>query len=312
MTSRPRIVFFGTPEFAVPILTALNNKAEVVLVVTQPDRPSGRGRKRTSPPAKVNAHDLGIDVIQPEIVKGRRFAAKIATYMPDFVITAAFGRILGPSLLEVPKLASLNVHASLLPRHRGAAPANWAILAGDQETGVSIIKMEQGLDTGPVFHFEKTPVGSEESAGELLIRLAELGAEAIVDTINGFHDLRAVPQDDNEATWARMLGKNDGIVDWSMSAPKLHRQVRGMHPWPTATTLFRGVPLKIHAARVCLKSGHEGQPGLVINISQEGIDVACGDGVLRMVEVQASGRKKLNAAQFLSGARIEPGLKLGQ
>ncbi len=313
MSFRPRIVFFGTPEFAVPSLDALSREADVVLAVTQPDRPSGRGRKPKLPPVKAVAKRLGIEVIQPEVVKGRRFAARIAGFAPDFIVTAAFGRLLGPSLLEVPKLTSLNIHASLLPRHRGAAPANWAILAGDTETGVSIMQMEQGLDTGPVYNVEKTPIGPEESGGELLVRLAMLGADVIVDTIKRFFDLKAVPQNNKEATWAQMLKKSDGIVNWEMSASKLHCHVRGMHPWPAATTLFMGAPLKIHTASCEYSStGQEGLPGVVLKVSDKGIDVACGDGVLRLVEVQAAGRKRLHVSRFLAGTQIEPGIKFGQ
>ncbi|MCP4675216.1 MAG: methionyl-tRNA formyltransferase [Deltaproteobacteria bacterium] len=307
-----RIVFFGTPEFAVPILRSLYRETELVLVVTQPDRPSGRGRKMSPPPAKKAASELGIEVFQPNIVKGRRFSDRIAGYSPDFIVTAAFGRVLGPSLLDVPNADCLNVHASILPKYRGAAPANWAVLNGDQESGISIMRMEKGLDTGPVFSITKTPVGSEETAGELLARLSEIGAATIAEAIRRFDELEAIPQDHEHATWARMLKKNDGVLDWTRSASDLHCHVRGMHPWPTANTRLRGEPIKAHAARVVSQSGKEGAPGLVLEVSDEGIDVACGEGVLRLVEVQAAGRKRLPVRLFLTGTRVESGFQLGE
>ncbi len=312
MAARKRTIFFGTPEFAVPILKALNRETEVVLVVTQPDRPRGRGRRTSPPPAKEAALELGLEVIQPDIVKGRRFSDRIGEYSPDFIVTAAFGRVLGPSLLEIPTADCLNVHASILPRHRGAAPANWAVLNGDQESGVSIMRMEKGLDTGPIYSITKTPIEPEETAGELLERLTEIGAVAIIKTIRRFDELDVIPQDHERATWARMLRKSDGVLNWTRSASELHCRVRGLQPWPTATTRLRGEPLKIHAVRAISRSGKEGTPGLVLDVSNEGIDVACGEGVLRLVEVQAAGRKRLPVMQFLTGARIDPGLQLGE
>jgi methionyl-tRNA formyltransferase len=189
MADRLKVVFLGTPEFATPVLEALHRETDVVLVVSQPDRPVGRGCRICKPPAKVTAERCGIDVIQPDIVKGKRFSKRMAELGPDFIVTAAFGRILGPSLFEVPKKACLNVHASLLPRYRGAAPANWAVLNADQETGVSIMQMERELDAGPVYYQVKTEIGPRETAGELLRRLADLGADALVHTIRNFEDL---------------------------------------------------------------------------------------------------------------------------
>ena len=237
-------------------------------------------------------------------------------YEPDFIITAAFGRLLGPSLLKVPARDSLNVHASLLPGHRGAAPINWAILSGDQETGVSIMRMEEGLDSGPVYQMVKTPIGSEETAGELSMRLSTLGADALVDTLRRFDELEAVPQLKEGITWARMLKKSSGTIDWTMSATQIHCQVRGMNPWPSATTWLRKSTLKIHVAKIlsenAVSSSGGDRPGLVLNVSNEGIDVACGGGVLRLIEVQAPGRKRLKVANFLAGTKIEPGVMLGE
>jgi methionyl-tRNA formyltransferase len=310
MSFAPRIVFFGTPEFAVPILYALAREMSVILVVSQPDRPTGRGRKLVSPPVKTAATELGIQVIQPSIVKGRRFADRIAGYKPDFIVTAAFGRILGPSLLRVSARESLNVHASLLPKYRGAAPVNWAILSGERETGVSIMRMEEELDAGPVYHRVKTPIGQDETAGELLGRLSVAGAEAIIQVIKHFDTYTPEPQDHEEATFAPMLKKSDGNIDWNQSATFLHNHVRGMSPWPSATTLFKGERLKVHATTVLDLESGDSLPGTILGVSREGIDVACKTGVLRLTELQAPGRKRLHVRDFLAGKKIEPGLKL--
>ncbi len=312
MSKKLRTVFLGTPEFAVPVLEALARETEVALVVSQPDRPKGRGRKLTPPPVKVAALRLGIDVIQPNIVKGRRFAVRIAEYDPDFVITAAFGRLLGPSLLGTPKKNSLNVHASLLPRLRGAAPVNWAILRGDTETGVSIMKMEEGLDSGPVYRMVKTKIHEQETAGELTLRLAHLGAEALIETLRCFDDLEAVSQDHDKATWAPILKKKDGRINWDRSVRELHCHVRGMSPWPSASTVLNGKPLKVHVAKVLRTDKVEWQPGQIAEVTDKGIDVACRDGVLRLEEIQVAGRKRLRVAEFLGGSRLKPGIKLGE
>jgi methionyl-tRNA formyltransferase len=312
MTSAARIVFFGTPEFAVPSLEALARENQVVLVVSQPDRKAGRGRKLSPPPVKTAAVGLGIEVIQPKVVKGRRFAERIAGYAPDFIITAAFGRILGPSLLRTPAKESLNVHASLLPRHRGAAPINWAILSGDRETGVSIMRMDEGLDSGPVFSTVKTPIGPDETAGALSERLALLGAEALVDMLRRYDSLEPVEQVHENATWATMLKKSDGVVDWTRDAEAISRQVRGMTPWPGATTQLEGQTIKIHRAGPLAPSALDEKPGTVVAVSEEGIDVACRPGVLRLEEIQAAGRKRMPVAAFLAGASMETGTVLGK
>jgi len=310
--SRIRTIFFGTPDFAVPIFELLAKETQVVLVVSQPDRPSGRGRKLVSTPVKRKAIELGIECLQPDVVKGKRFAARIAEYSPDFIITAAFGRILGPALLSVPNKESLNVHASLLPRHRGAAPINWAVLSGDHETGVSIMRMEQGLDSGPVYNRVSTPISVDETAGELFERLALLGAQALVDTIGRFDMLEAVPQDHGIATLAPMLKKADGAIDWTASAGVLANHVCGMSPWPCAFSLLNGEPFKVYRAIVGDDISTQGmRPGQVVHLSKKGVFVVCGDGVLQLLELQVAGRKRLSAEQFLAGTRIEIGAQLG-
>jgi methionyl-tRNA formyltransferase len=308
MSSRPRTVFLGTPEFAVPALRVLADRAKVVLVITQPDRPIGRGRKVEFSPVKKAAIELGIEIIQPKIVKGRRFSNRIKEeYAPDFVITAAFGRLLGPSMLKVPKCDSLNIHASLLPKYRGAAPINWAILSGEQKTGVSIMRMEDGLDTGPVFSMLETAIFPEETTGELSVRLAEIGARAIVDTIENYHELSPVSQNHDEATWAPMLKKSDGLIDWNRSVADVHNHVRGMSPWPCAFMVLLGNQLKVHKSCVYEEGREQEEPGVVLKVSGKGVDVACKNGIIRLVEVQAAGRKRLDIASFLSGTKIEVG-----
>jgi methionyl-tRNA formyltransferase len=252
-----------------------------------------------------------VKVFQPEVVKGRRFAASIAEQRADFLVTAAYGKLLGRRLLASCGLDAINVHASLLPRHRGAAPANWAILSGDRETGVSIMRMEQGLDTGPVFHAVSTPIGERETAGELARRLAQLGAAALLHVLDNYETLEPLPQDDQEATWAPLLQKSDGLLDWSEPAPVLERRVRGLHPWPCASTTLDGAPLKIHRASLVQDPGEGTRPGTVVSADPKGVDVACGSGVLRLEELQAPGRKRLEAQQFLAGNPLKKGTVLG-
>ena len=311
MSQKTRTIFFGTPEFAVPTLEVLADKTDLIAVITQPDRQSGRGRKVIHSPVKARAIDLGLEIVQPEIVKGRRFASKIASYEPDFIVTAAFGKILGQSLLDVPKKACLNVHASILPKHRGAAPVNWTILCGDQSAGVSIMQMTLGLDTGPVFAVKETPIEPEETAGELLARISHVGAQAAWETIQNFDRLTASPQDDEKATWAPMLKKTDGNIDWTKTAIELHRHIRGLHPWPCAATSIDGEPLKIHTCRVASETGKQGPPGSVLDATGEGLDIACGSGILRLIEVQAAGRRRLHVKDFLKGAKITSDVVLG-
>ncbi len=307
-----RVVFFGTPQFAVPILDSLARNAQVVLVVSQPDRPGGRGCKLCKSEVKQHAEFLGIEVIQPTVSKGKRFADCIASYKPDFLVTAAYGCLLGKSVLETPKKASLNVHASLLPKYRGAAPAAWALLDGEIETGVSVMKMEVELDAGPVFSQVKTLISENENVTELLDRLSMIGAEAITNVIQNFDSLNPIEQDHNKATYARMLTKQDGEIDWTRSAQDLHNHIRGMSQWPSAFTTEGTVVLKIHKAQVFHSSGVHGLPGQVVAVSKDGIDTACGQGILRLLEVQAPGKKRMPACCYVMGHCIQEGIVLGR
>jgi methionyl-tRNA formyltransferase len=307
MADRSSVVFMGTPDFAVPSLRVLADIADVRLVVTQPDRPSGRGRAMSVPPVKTVATDLGIPVIQPEIVKGKNFAAHIAQARPDFIVTAAYGRILGASLLQVPHRACLNVHASILPAYRGAAPVNRAIINGDREAGVSIMQMVEALDAGPVYLIRTTEIGSDETAGELMIRLAHLGAQALAEVIETFASRVPTPQDEARVSYAPMLTKADGVVDWSKSAAEIHCHIRGMAPWPAATTFWQGSPVKIGAAQPVSATVCDAAPGTVLTLSSAGVDVSCGNGAIRLVEMQFPGKKMLHAAQFVHATPLRSG-----
>jgi methionyl-tRNA formyltransferase len=311
LSARLASVFMGTPDFAVPVLGALARVSDLRLVVTQPDRPVGRGRRVEPPPVKVAAAELGVPLIQPPKVTGRRFAARIATREPDVLVTAAFGRILGRKLLVVPRLGCLNVHASLLPSYRGAAPINWAILNGEPRTGVSIVKMVEQLDAGPVYRTAETAIEPDESAGELSVRLSRLGADALVEVLEHLGDLEPAAQDEALVSWAPLLKKADGVIDWALAADRLGDHVRGMHPWPCASTLVDGQQLKVHRARVLRADGTQGTPGTVLRHSSEGLDVACGRGTLRLVDLQLPGKKRLDARQFHAGRQIPAGTGLG-
>jgi methionyl-tRNA formyltransferase len=262
-------------------------------------------------PVRLASERLCLPVLAPEVVKGRKFAAQIAELKPDFLVTAAYGKVLGRSLLAVPARDALNVHASLLPRHRGAAPANWAILEGDQRAGVCVMRMVEELDAGPIFTRRELVVEPEETAGELLERLAVLGAQAIAEALSLYDRWTPQPQDEGAVTWARTLCKEDGLVDWRRSAVEVHRQIRGLHPWPGAYALWRGEQLKLHGARVLGTMGPCAPPGTVLSASAAGIDVACGTGAVRIVELQAPGRKRLSSAAFIAGAKFTENEVLG-
>ncbi len=303
-------VFLGTPEFAVPVLDMLAESTRLALVITQPDRPSGRGRKMAPPPVMVRARELGVEAVQPEIVKGAKFTQFVSGYQPDVIVTAAFGRLLGAGLLSLPGYGCLNVHASILPRYRGAAPINHAILNGETRTGVSIMRMVAELDAGPVFRVGELDIGDDETAGELTVRLATMGAVTLRDVLARLDELVPVPQDTAAATFAPPICKEDGRIDWHRGAEQIARQVRGLHPWPCAFTFWNGAPLKVHTARAESGAGDHA-PGTVIFHAADGIRVACGSGVLVLRDVQMPGKKRLTPAQFFSGVRLSSGSFLG-
>ncbi len=297
-----RIVFAGTPEFAVPSLRAAAQRGEVVAVYTQPDRPAGRGRGLQASPVKLEAVQRGIPVLQPETLRTQLSRDALRALQPDLMVVVAYGLLLPQSILDIPKHGCWNVHASLLPRWRGAAPIQRAIEAGDAETGVCLMQMEKGLDTGPVLLSQHTPIGVAETGGELHDRLAVLGAQVLSD---GLGLLRAgmkpvaVPQPDAGATYAAKLDKAEAKLDWTRPAEALARKVRAFQPWPVAEAQLDGERVRIHAAEA-LPLAHGAPPGTVLLARREGIDVACGEGALRLLRVQREGGRPVAVSDYLN------------
>jgi len=299
-----RVVFAGTPEFSVPCLEACRaSGAEVVAVYTQPDRPAGRGRKLTPSPVKQAALAAGIAVEQPESLKSDEARATLAAYAPDLMVVVAYGLILPRKVLAIPRLGCWNVHASLLPRWRGAAPIQRAILAGDSESGVDLMQMEAGLDTGPVLLERRTPITGEDTGGSLHDRLSMLGADVLAEglaRVMAGESLIARAQPDDGVTYAHKLDKAEARLDFTRPAIELERQVRAFDPWPVAEGDVAGETLRIWAARAIEGSG---APGSVLGMSREGIDIACGEGVLRVTALQRAGGKRITAADYCNAMK---------
>ncbi|MGQ9553514.1 MAG: methionyl-tRNA formyltransferase [Anaerolineae bacterium] len=296
-----RIVFMGSPEFAVPSLRVLAGRFNVVAVVTQPDRPAGRGRQLSPPPVKRVAVELGLPVWQPDSLRREEAVEYLRSFQPDCVVVAAYGEILRPPVLAVPAKGCLNVHASLLPKYRGASPISAAILAGEQETGVTIMLLDAGMDTGPILAQERLPILPEDTRASLEGKLAMLGADLLVRTLPGWlaGSLTPVPQDDSQATLSRALAREDGRIVWSQPAPYIERQCRAMDPWPGAYTYWQGKLLKVWRGRV-IGAVAAAQPGTVLRTDQ-GIAVATGDGLLRLLSIQPEGRGPMKAEDFARG-----------
>ena len=307
-----RVLFAGTPGFALASLRALTEAGIVPLaVLTQPDRPAGRGKRLTASPVKQFAIDRGIDVLQPPTLKDPQAAAQIAAFQPDILVVAAYGLILPQAVLDIPAQGCLNVHASLLPRWRGAAPVQAAILAGDEETGVSLMAMTAGLDCGPVYVEEAVAIGTEETAGELHDRLAALGGELLVRHFDAIVDntLEAVEQDDSEATYAGKISKQDARLDWQEPAAALHRRVRAYNPVPGAFFLLDDMPVKCWRAGVVTNAAGAA-PGEVVSAGRDGIVVACGRDALRLDSLQRPGKRPVTASEF-AAAVVMTGRRLG-
>ena len=300
-----RIVFAGTPEFAVPALRAAAERQEVVAVYTQPDRPAGRGRGMQASPVKLEALKRGIPVLQPENFRAQVSKDALRALQPDLMVVVAYGLILPQSVLDIPRHGCWNLHASLLPRWRGAAPIQRAIEAGDAETGVCLMQMEKGLDTGPVLLEQRLPIGADDTGGKLHDRLAELGAQVLRDGLGLLRaGMRPVarPQPAEGVTYAHKLDKAEARLDWTRPAIELERKVRAFNPWPVAEADIAGERLRIHGA-VALPLAHSAAPGEVLVATRQGIDIACGEGALRIRVLQRAGGKPITAADWLNARR---------
>ena len=302
MTDRLRIVFAGTPEFALPSLRAAARLGDIVAVYTQPDRPAGRGRQLAPSPVKQAALNNGWTVRQPTTLKTIEARKKLAALKPDLLIVVAYGLILPPKILAIPRQGCWNVHASLLPRWRGAAPIQRAIEAGDAQTGVCLMQMAEGLDTGPVLLSQTTPIDSDDTAGSLHNRLAELGADVLSDGLSLLRaGMRPVarPQATDGVTYAHKLDKAEARLDWNQSAIALERKVRAFTPWPVAEAIVNGERLRIHEARA-RSVEHTAASGGVLAMSRDGLDIACADGALRLTVVQREGGRAMPIADYLN------------
>ncbi len=307
-----RVIFLGTPEFAVPSLQALlHSPYQVCAVFTQPDRPAGRGQRPVAPVIKTVAMEAGIPVFQPEKIRHEENLPLLEKFAPDFIVVVAYGQILPRWILQAPGIGCVNIHGSLLPRYRGAAPIAWAILNGDERTGITTMLMDEHLDTGPMLLRSEVGIALTMTAGELAGRLALMGAELLIPTLDGLRDgtLLPTPQDDRLATMAPRITKEMSPIRWDDFAQVIHNRIRGLNPWPLATCEFRGGKLQI------IKSSPPGAvevqnrpPGMILKVTEHGIRVACGEGsVLEILELQPAGKKRMSAREYANGARIQPG-----
>ncbi len=312
-----QIVFMGTAELACESLRRLSvdEGSEVVAVVTQPDRPKGRALKLQPTPVKRVALDHGLAVLQPIKARSPEFMEQLAAYKPDLIVVVAYGQMLPKAILNLPRYGCLNVHTSLLPKYRGAAPIQWALLQGDEETGVTIMRMDEGLDTGPIVAVARTPISSLDNSQTLHDRLASLGAHLLLETIPGYvgGTMEAVPQPTEGACYARKITKEDGEIDWSLTAKAVCNRVRGFTPWPGAFTYLRDEPLKmLKIAGVAVMEASHGECGQILRASRQGIVVGCGEGSLEISEVQKEGGRWMPVSEFLAGHRLAEGAYFGR
>jgi len=306
-----RIVFMGTPNFALQTLQGLIDAGcKLVGVFTQPDRPKGRGKQLATPPVKELALQYGIPVYQPLKLRQPEAVAEVQALSPDLIVVVAYGQILPQSVLDIPRFGCINVHASLLPKYRGAAPINRAIIDGATTTGITTMYMDAGLDTGDILVKKSLSIGPQETAGELHDRLAHLGREAMEETLRQLcaGTLQRELQDDALSSYAPMMKKEDGRIDWTCPALQVHNKVRGLDPWPGAYTTCNGELLKL--AGTTPEEGEGGNPGSVVTADKNGVRIACGVGILMVRELQLAGRKRLSAADFLRGCSLPPGTLL--
>jgi methionyl-tRNA formyltransferase len=309
---RRRVVFFGTPGFAVPTLTALlESPHDVVGVVTQPDRPRGRGQKTTASPVKATATAAGVTILQPESVRDAAFGGALSALNADIGIVAAYGQILTQTLLDTPRMGMLNVHASILPRYRGAAPVHRAIINGERNTGITIMRMVRALDAGPMLAVEHRSIAGDETSDEVEKDLALMGARLLLSTLAGIVDGRTdeIAQNESDATYAPRLTKDDGRIDWAWPAARIHNLIRGLHPWPHAFTFLGPQRFILHRSRA-LDHPVSDQPGTVLDAAGDALRIATGDGVIEVLEIQTEGRRPMPVREFLAGRPIGPGALL--
>jgi methionyl-tRNA formyltransferase len=313
-----RLVFMGTPDFAVPVLKALIERYEIVGVVSQPDQRVGRGRKVGAPPVKVVALAHDLPMLQPPSLRRPDVVAELRALAPEVIVVAAFGQILRAEVLGIPPKGCLNVHASLLPKYRGAAPVAAAILAGEEETGVTIMLMDEGMDTGPILSQATCSISPQDTRESLTAKLAQLGAGLLIDTLPRWlaaedmaNEIEPRPQDHSQATYSRIIAKEDGLVDWSQSAVEIWRRSRAYYSWPSTYTYWRGRLLKVLRAEALSQWSGEGEPGQVIALD-EGLAVATGEGALLLREVQLAGKRTMNVEDFARGQRDFVGSVLGR
>ena len=308
-----KTIFMGTPLFACPYLELLLEREEVLAVVTQPDRPRGRGRQKAPCPVKEISLQHGVKVFEPENIKDEAFIRDLRELDPEIAVVVAFGQILPTEILKLPRKGCINIHASLLPKYRGAAPIQRAIINGEKKTGISIIQMDKGMDTGDLLSVEGVAIGVEETAGELQERLARIGTQCLIRTMGEIESGRVAPkpQNNSEASYAPMLKKEEGRIDWRRPAEEIGNQIRGMNPWPVTFSALDGKGFRIFRARRDAKNA-EGRPGEVLEARGEGIRIQTGEGHLLLLEVQLEGRKRMGGGEFLRGYPALPGRVLGE
>ena len=315
-----RAVFMGTPEIAATVLkSVLASEHEVLAVVTQPDKPKGRGHEMAFPPVKEVALAAGIPVMQPQRAKDEEFLAELTALKPDIILVAAYGKLLPKAILELPRFGCINVHASLLPKYRGASPIQWAVLNGDEKSGVTIMHMAEAMDTGDIILTEEIILAEDETAGSLHDKLAEIGGPLLLKAMDALETGRAprIRQKEEDATYVKMLDKTMGNLDFSRPAEELERFIRGLNPWPTAYTKLEGKMLKLWKAEVIAAEGIAKEAknkavGTILTVAKDSFDVLTGEGILRVKELQLEGKRKMTAEEFLRGFSLESGTMLGQ
>lgn len=308
-----KIVFMGTPDFAVPTLKKIYSSGfKIPLVITQPDRKKGRGKKLQAPPVKITAEELGLNVQQPISINEQSILDLLKVIEPDVIVVVAYGQIISKEILELPKYGCINVHASLLPQYRGAAPINWAIINGEEVTGVTIMQMDEGLDTGDILAQKSIVININQTLGDIHDKLSELGADKMIEVLNKLPDgIDNIPQEQSLAGYAQKIEREIEKIDWTKSAFEIHNLIRGLSPWPGAYTRLSDENIKVWTSEIVSLHGSKEKPGTIVKVdSIEGVDVQAGQGIVRLLELQVPGKKRLVVSEFLKGKPIQEGLTL--